>query len=189
MEKKESKLTVIKDFFYYTIWYHGIKSFHRFITYDLPWGFKNLKNFFKVVWNFRDFSYGYIEAMHKLQLELLLKGIRKYAHEVDEGRLPKEKDMERCIELLKNRINDDFADRCGYRHEGIMKWNSMENDPDIEEIEKESEVSRKELRKLEIEGGQSDEELREIFANARKLEDEELEELYNILKNSPGWWD
>lgn len=163
----------IKEFFVYTVW-QNIINLKDYIRRDIPYGTKNLIRFFKLVWVHRDWDYDYILTMQKFQLELLLKGIKKYANEVDETRIPKEKDMERCIEILNNLIDDNYAKRCGYKYTGKVVFIPIKGT---------------ELSEYSLFGGQSQEELHDIFQKSYKLQEEETEELYNLLKKSQSWWD
>ena len=49
-----------------------------------------------------------------MQLEKF--GDKSFYQEIDETRIPKEKKLEKCLELLANIKAQDYNDRCGYDH-------------------------------------------------------------------------
>jgi len=114
-------------------------------------------------------------------LEFLLKSIKFGGKggnllEIDETRIPKEKDIERAIELLDNILNDNYIERCGYKqdlrplNEILVKQNNSN------------------FYKSTDNPNHTKEELNIIFINANKLEKEEMEELMNIMKKIKEWW-
>jgi hypothetical protein len=155
--------------------------------YDFRRGVKNLWNYKKVVWNTGDFDYAYILRMQKFQLERLLK-VLENGNEVDEYRLPKVEDIKRCIELINNQLEDNFAERCGYdtsRH--TMGFTPIDETLDGEKLFKMVNTNP---------NPQSDKEMTEIFAKARELEKKEWDELWDTIKNGNksnfglnSWWD
>lgn len=158
----------------------------KYPWYDFRRGIQNLYTHFSIVWKSGDFDYIYILQMMKFKLERL-ESILQNGYEVDKDRLPKIEDIKRCIELLNNKIEDNYAERCGYVH-GDAKYDfvPVEKDDDGEQLY-EMVVTRT---------TQTDEEIREIFKKAQELEQEEWEELWETMKKgnkSPvdmrGWWD
>jgi len=148
-------------------------------------GVKNLYEFFPLVWKTRDFDYGYILKMQKFQLEKLLVTIEN-GIECDEGRLPKVEDIKRCLQIMDNIEKDNYAERCGYKTDDI----DIVFEPVTVDGEEHYEMKNKHPQ------SQTKEELRVIFENARKLEKEEWDELWETIKNGnksnhgmQGWWD
>jgi hypothetical protein len=155
--------------------------------YDFRRGIKNLWNYKKIVWGTGDFDYAYILRMQKFQLERLLK-VLENGNEVDEDRLPKVEDIKRCIELIDNQLEDNFAERCGYKTDRT----TIDFEPLDEELDGEK------LYKMvnKHPNPQSEKELSTIFINARILKKEEWDELWDIIKKGNksengmlGWWD
>ena len=85
----------------------------RNLTYDIR--NNRIVLFIKNIWRFRvplsrhqwwDYSYT-LEMMQK-SLQIISKGIEKDGHEIDEFRLKKVKAINRCIELIENKIQDNY---------------------------------------------------------------------------------
>lgn len=148
--------------------------YNKFIStpwYNFKHGIKNIWNFKKIVWEHRDWDYEYILRMQYFQLERLKNLIDKYGNEVDESRIPKVKDMERCIELIKNIIDDEYYTRVGCANQNY-KFELNEDDT------------------LSLISSYTDEEFREFYEKTIELKEKEIEELYKILKEkSESWWD
>ena len=167
-----------------------IKWFWKFKVkypwYDFRRGIQNLYTHFSIVWGSGDFDYGYVLRMLKFKLERLEKVLQD-GYEVDKDRLPKVEDIRRCIELLNNKIEDNYAERCGYIH----------GDSKHEFVPIEKDENGEQLYELVVTRfTQTDEEVREIFKKAHELEQKEWEELWETIKKgnkSPvdarGWWD
>ena len=168
-----------------------IKWFWKFKV-KYPWygfrrGVQNLYTHFSVVWKSGDFDYGYILQMMKFKLERLEKSLQN-GYEVEKDRLPKIEDIKRCIELINNYLEDNYAERCGYVH----------SDGEVEFVPTEKNKNGEQLYEMvRVKVTQTDkEEVREIFKKARELEQKEWEELWETFKKgnkSPidarGWWD
>lgn len=155
--------------------------------YSFRRGVKNLWNYFPIVWKSGDFDYHYILRMQKFQLERLLK-VLENGYEVDESRLPKIEDIKRCIELINNLLEDNFAERCGYKSDRITVVfeplnETLDGEPLYQMVNKHPKP-------------QSKEELSKIFKKSRKLEEKEWNELWSIVSKGKhsqygmnSWWD
>jgi hypothetical protein len=167
-----------------------IKWFWKFNVkhpwYNFRGGVRNLFTHFKIVWGSGDFDYSYILQMMKFKLERLEKTLQG-GDEVDKDRLPKIEDIKRCIELINNNIEDNYAERCGYLY-GDSKY-------DFVPIEKNGDGQQ--LYEMVVtRATQTDDEVKEIFKKAQELEQKEWEELWEIFKKGNkssvdmrGWWD
>ena len=170
------------------------KIFYGFFWSDLYYntknGIKSLIIYFPIVWETRNWEYCFLLQMQKFQLELLLKSIKK-GSETDETRIPKEKDMERCIELLNNLIEDNYVDKLGglnsYKYPFKLKKN---DDNDKEKLTVEYDINEEEKNDIYLK------EDFERIEKAYKFEEEEWKELCGIIKNGKnsdygmrGWWD
>jgi hypothetical protein len=156
-------------------WIGSVEYFYH----DMKWSIKNFFTYFKIVSGMRPWDYQYLLKMQKFQLEKLCYVIENYGHEIDEDRLPKIEKMKRAIELLDNRIEDNYADRCGY----------------IADAKKIDFVPTKDNPKLyemasKLQPGYEDYDEHKVFDDAGKLQEQEWNELFDLLKNNlEGWWD
>ena len=105
----------------------------------------------------------------KRSLERTVKSLNT-GFEVDETRIPKINDINRVCEIINNMDEDNYTDKCGELHKCNTSWeldNFFDNDLTYE---------------------QKKENL-EIYKKAQELEEEELVEFVEILKNIKSWWD
>ena len=164
------------------------------IKYD--WIYYPIHNFFlyrKIVSRTRPWDYQYILEMMRFQLTLLNNQIKKYDREIDETRIPKEKDIDRCIELLGNLIADNYEERCGFIYKERnwdQMWRPIDRSDESYEIFKDEnkddcelfeyvDVDTEEERKINI----------KALNDAHDLQAKEIDELFNIMKNCQGGWD
>lgn len=92
-------------------WYEKIlfklEKLFDFFRYDIPYGFKNLILFFKVIWKFRTWDFAYDLEVFKRILEIRLKDNEKFDIHTDSSEIQKLlKDM--IVEIDK--IQNDEAD-------------------------------------------------------------------------------
>lgn len=135
-------------------------------------GIKNLIKYFKIVWNHKDWDYLDNLKMIKFQLESLSNTIQLDS----ENRMK----IERSIELLGYIINDDYHERCGFVHNEIT----------FVGIGKPNEKGEYHAYKID------DNLVKEIndkntkaVKDSIELRNKETNELFNLLKNFPEWWD
>lgn len=127
--------------------------------YDLKRGIKNLIAYYKVVFNIH--PYNGDSTFYSLT-KLSLERLLEWienGHEIDETRLPKVKDIKRTIELLNNFIEDNFTERCGWKFDETNIFVPVTK------------------------------ENREALNKSYKLQEDEFNELFNLLKNIRSWWD
>jgi hypothetical protein len=88
----------------------------RDIIYNFKQSIYSFRRFFKVTWDFRGFDYQSTLEVLAVCLRMQLEKLRdtSFSQEIDETRLPKEKKIERCLELLANIKAQDYNDQCGY---------------------------------------------------------------------------
>lgn len=127
--------------------------------WDLQRGISNLIAYFKVIYNLHPYDADYpILSLTKISLERLLPYIEN-GNEIEKDRLPKIKNINRTIELINNYLEDNYAERCGWKFD-------------------ESELSE-----------QSVEDNLKALKKGYKLEKEEWDELFDLLKQMRNWWD
>ena len=94
-------------------WYKFKFWQHRY--WDLKREISNLIAYFKVVWNIHPYNGDTtFFSLTKKSLERLLVWIEN-GHECKETRLPKVKNIKRTIKILNNFLEDNFAERCGWK--------------------------------------------------------------------------
>ncbi|MFO7658272.1 MAG: hypothetical protein R6W78_14525 [Bacteroidales bacterium] len=140
------------------------------IIYNFKQSFYSFRKFFKVVWDFRGFDYqstlDILSVCLKMQLEKFQDA--SFYQEIDETRIPKERKIERCLELLANIKAQGYAERCGYDHNYEVyfkpipgsKNSTLENTATPEQ-----QAYNKKVRE-----------------NAKELEEKEWNELMDILR-------
>jgi len=183
--------TEIIDIFDY-IRYRIIEPTYDFFRYNLPYLIKNIWYFRKELYNFRSWDYSYNLQFLKRTLERTLICIEN-GNEVDESRLVKVNKIKRTIELLDNKLSDNYMEQAekilNIKHKISFHWNELPNG-NFEMINDES-----------LEQQQINMKIHELSA---KLEEEQWEELWSIIKGSDeivlvdneevydtgirGWW-
>jgi hypothetical protein len=121
-------------------------------------------------------------------LSITYKGMKERGDEVSETREPKLKSMERALELLKYKLDDDYVQRAEKELGPLSKWD-WEVDEDGVLIDRDTPEEKKHNRK--------------VFKRARQIEEKEWKELWEIIKGTKlskggpvydgsdmrGWWD
>jgi len=139
--------------------------------YSFWQGVRNLIRYFKIVWNHREWDYGFVLRMLKFQLTDLGNCIAN-GHEEEKSRDKKVKNIQRVCEILVNIEKDDYLERSGW-----IPGN-------VEFVRKDDNIFE-----TKFDNRQSEEEINRIFKKARILEDGEFEEMLELLKGMKGWWD
>lgn len=149
-----------------TWWY----KIYETIRYNIPNFFKNLWFFRKEIYEYRTWDYHYSLIILKRSLEGIEKAIRTKSGEVDETRLPKVEKIQRVIKILDNNINSSYISISEEIHGKIQG----ELFDETEEESKHNKI---------------------VFDYAHKLEVEEWDELWSIIKGNDdegsdmrGWW-
>lgn len=148
--------------------------FWKYKLYDLKRIIKNLIKYFKIVTKMTPWSYHSILEMLEFQLKILKNSIEN-GIEVEESRMAKVRKIERSIELIRNQLDENYAERCGWVSRPLKFTPDKDNENivslDFEETEEEAKQTKDALKK------------------GRELEESEWNELFNTLKEMRGWWD
>ena len=146
--------------------------------YNLIWSIRNFFTYFRIVSKMRPWDYIYILEMMKFQLEKLCNQIEVYGQEINEDKLPKIAKIKRVIELLNNKIEDNYAQRSGYILEAEKFVFKNIKDSNINEL------------LIELQPGYENYDGKKVFKDAQKLEETEWKELFDLLyANLQEWWD
>ena len=131
--------------------------------------------FFKSVWNFKPYEHSGVYNILKVSIDI----IKDYNIKNDDFYIGQDKNikkMKRLSWLLKNAIEDNYAERCGYEYfNGDITFKAIENSDLFEVVFTGDEEKREKNSKAIKEG--------------YKLEQQEKNELFNIIKkNLDNWW-
>ena len=161
--------------------------------YNLKYGVPNLVRFFKVIWRFRGWDYQGTEEILKLCLEDHLDMQKTDSMEVDETRLPRIAKLERALELLNHKMEEDYAERCGYIFYDIEFKDVKPGDWDPSDFGEgfvEPDDSKSGLQEIVFyETDKQREDNLIALREGDKLEKKEWEEFTDILREEwNGWW-
>ena len=163
---------------------------------------RGLPTFFKNIWKFRKELYSHDWWDYTFTLEILYRslvimeeGMSKKGMEVAETRNVKVKQIRRAIELLKHKLDDDYLERVEAELGPINYTNFLD-----EKNWKKLEGGNYEL--IDNDTPEEKKHGRKVFKTARKLEEKEWKELWNIIKGNKftsweefdgtdlrNWWD
>lgn len=156
------------------IWHQNpVYKFYEFFRYKLPMFFKNLWFFKKELWEFRTWDYTFNLCLLKRSLEGTCNTIEFYGWEIDEPRLKKVAKMKRVVQIIDNIEKHSYFDMAEEILGKLSKWDiEFKQLPDNSElyqlVDNESEVEKNHRRA--------------VYDLSNKLEKEEWDELWTILK-------
>lgn len=154
--------------------------------------FKNVWTFRKQLSNFQWWDYHYALEMLQKSIEIMAKNFETKGNEVDSVRLKKVQKMKRACELLNNFLETNHLERVQkiYGEFSPIEWSDFPDVPHTKMMGKATDNDRK------------------IIEECQKLEDQEWEELWTIMKGQNykkfkskdwskwfdgsgmlGWWD
>jgi len=156
------------------MWHESrIYKFYSIFRYGIPRFITNIWRFKKILWTHQWWDYRYhLELMHT-SLSLMEKNVRKYGYEIDESRNKKTSKMRRAIELMENKINDNYIDRAE-----LVLGDLILHDWEFEDVEDKPGCSRL----IDNEKPEEKEYNKKIYDYAQDLEQEEWDELWKIYR-------
>lgn len=148
------------------------KSYNLFVT-DIPHFFKNIWRFRKVLWNFNWWDHHYtIEALYT-SISIMEKNFTKHGHEIEISKDKKTAKMRRSLEIMKHILDDSYIKIAEEKYGKLPKSNwyfeDVEDHHGYVEIVDNHTEEEKNLQTL-------------IFEEARKIQEEEWDELWDIFK-------
>lgn len=151
---------------------HPLYRFYELFRYKIPMFLKNLWFFRKELWDFRSWDYSFNLQLLRRSLEKTVNTIEYHGHEVDISRMKKVQKMKRVIELI-NHLREDLYIEMAEKTLGKIVFRDFEFEPAETEgnfklVDNESEEERAHNKK--------------VFELARKLERDEWNEIFEILK-------
>ena len=170
---------------------HPVLRFYNMFRNRLPRFIKNVWSFRRELWSHSWWDYSFTLMILKRSLEIQEQGLRSMGIEESLSLDKKLSKMRRAIELLKNKIEDNYISRTeeiyGEVYLGEMEFEETENGK-YTLVDEETE-EQKQHNKL-------------IFKKAHELEQKEWKELWEIIHGKKykhykdwdgsdlrGWWD
>ena len=141
-----------------TWWYKTYELFR----YKIPMFLENIWFFRKQLWEFRSWDYGFNLRLFGRSLEKTAHTIEFYGSEVDISRMKKVAKIKRVIELINSVREGDYIEKAENVLGELKNLDGWRNDRDDTPEEKEHNGK--------------------VFKLARKIEDDEWNELWDILK-------
>ncbi len=172
-----------------TWWYKTYST----IRYDIPHFIKNIYRFRKELYSHDWWDYRFTLNMLERSLTIMENGMTEKGIEVGEMLEPKLKSMRRALELLKNSREDNFVDRAEAELGELIlsDWLFEETEDGFHKL-------------VDTETKKDKAHNRKIFKRAVKIEQDEWNELWNIIKGTKNskkydsnydgtdmraWWD
>ena len=164
----------IKRLIRHNTWWYKTYSLFR---YDLPRFFKNIWKFRKGLWNHYWFDHHGTLRFLEIGLTDMADRIEKDGMEVDSSRLKKVAKMRRAVELIKNYNEDNYIEMAEKELGEIVlhEW-------EFEDVEGKPGYSRL----VDNDTEEEKEHNRKVFERAHEIEENELNELFTILKGRPS---
>lgn len=174
------------------IWHQNpIYRTYSLFRYDLPTFIKNIWRFRRELWSHRWWDYHFTLKMFKRSLEIQEAGMRLKGIEDSESLNKKLANIKKAIQLLENRIADNYIERIESEYGALImkewKFEDSENGSYVL-VDEDTEDEKKHNRM--------------IFKKAHNLEEKEWTELWEIIKGKKwkeykdwdgsdlrGWWD
>jgi hypothetical protein len=57
-----------------------LREFYYFFRYDIPYGLKNLWDYFPLIWNDRDYDHSWLSRLMAFKLRRMQRGMKKYSY-------------------------------------------------------------------------------------------------------------
>ena len=154
------------------------------IWYNLNFGLKNLKRFFWVVWKYRGWDY-----THNLQL--LKRGLEVYLTfpnmEIDEGRIPKETDIKRSIEIINN-LTDELV-YIDMAEEELGEMKEYNKSFEFKELDDRDDDNEPLYEMVDLRDEVDQDHAHDVYMGSHEIQQEEWNELFNLMRDKgQGWW-
>lgn len=151
--------------------------------YQLKLSLKYFRRFFYKIWWFRGSDRGYTLNLLETALEEHLRVISSEGvegfDEVEEFRIPKEEAIKRCLVILRNMDEDNYDERCGFDQNYEFYFTPVEGKEELSQLHTTATDEQNEHN-------------RNVLKEAFALEQAEMDELCDILRNPDHglktWW-
>lgn len=169
MKYENSIFEKIVDFIWYKL---NLWKVWSAVRYDIPLFFKNIWRFRKELYTHQWWDYRFTLGMLYRSLSIMVVKLEKDGIEVDSHRLKKVNAIKRALEILKHKLDDDYVERIEVELGPInykpFKFEPIENSTSFRMIDDDTPAEKKHNSK--------------VYSYARKLEDKEWKELWDIFK-------
>lgn len=160
--------------------------FFDYIRYNIPYGLKNLWNWFPLIWKHRDYD-------SIFTMMLLRKGLNDLGELISENdmHVNAQKDAQRirlCVALLDRIISDSECGDFTY-HDMVFqnhdrKWGELNlNFEEIDDIHSKIITNRPNVKSPDDEI-QEQKECKNLYKHKRMIEEQDIDMLFNTLKDS-----
>ena len=155
------------------VWYDSkLWKVWNFFRRGIPTFFSNIWRFRKELYNHQWWDYRYtLEMLHR-SLSIMVVKVEKHGMEVNSSRMKKVAKMKRAIQLLENRLNDNYVEQAEKELGEIIH-----RDWEFEKIE-----GSDSYRMKDNESKEEREHNGKVFRLAQTIDDREWRELWNIFK-------
>jgi len=169
MKYEDSILEKIVDFIWYKL---NLVKVWDTVRYDIPLFFKNIWRFRRELYTHQWWDYHFTLQMMYRSLSIMVVKLEKDGIEIDSHRLKKVNAIKRALELIKHKSDDDYVERIeielGPVNFKSLRFEPIENSTSFRMIDDDTPAEKKHRTK--------------VYSSARKLEDEEWKELWDIFK-------
>jgi hypothetical protein len=156
-----------------TWWYKT----YSFLRWDMWRFFSNIWRFRKELYEHRWWDYHFTLQMLYRSIAIMEKGMHD-GLEVRQSRGKKIQKMQRLLELLDNKINDNYTELA----EKELGYELVMRGFEFEEVNRSDENSKRLYQLVDNETDEEKELNRKIFDKARELEEAQWDEIWEILK-------
>lgn len=144
------------------------------LFYKILYFFKNIWMWKKVLWNYRWYDYHFVLESLYTAIYIMANNTEKYGNELESHRSKKVAQMRRLLELIQNKMNDNFIERSeiilGEKiPQKDFNFIPSETHPNCYELVDDDTPEEKKLKK-------------KIYHFSDKLEDDEWNEMWAIIK-------
>lgn len=168
VEFKDTFFESVKDLVWYRTKLYKVWEFFR---YGLPGFISNIWRFRKELYNHRWYDYRYtLELLHR-SLSIMVVKLEKDGIEEDSNRMKKVRKIKRAIQLLDNRLKDNYIDQAEAELGKLFL-----REPEFEPTENGTYRLINDLTKEETAHNVK------VFRLAQTIDDREWRELWNIFK-------
>jgi len=150
------------------------KMFWTDIYYETKWKVWALRKYFPIVLKMKSYDYHSILEMLQFQLGVLNSRLEN-GLEIEETRIPKVNDIKEVINLIENKLEENYGERIESKRPDYDIWFDK--------------VEGKEYFEMKDNDPRTEEEKDEYFKQYGELEETEWKKIFELLQKMRSWWD